>query len=74
MAAAVVRAVHSSPRAPLSLISAKVIFCALARVAIVDMKTRAALRGIRVVASIPRIGLYGPAVTQESLVTVRLLR
>jgi hypothetical protein len=34
----------------------------------VDMKTRTALKGIRVVAPIPRIGLYGPAVTQESLV------
>ena len=34
----------------------------------VDMNTRAALKGIRVVAPIPRIGLYGPAVTQESLV------
>ena len=34
----------------------------------VDMKTGAALKGIRVVAPIPGIGLYGPAVTQESLV------
>jgi hypothetical protein len=34
----------------------------------VDMKTGAALKGIRVVAPIPRIGLYSPAVTQESLV------
>ena len=34
----------------------------------VDMKTGAALKGIRVVAPIPGIGLYGPAVTQKSLV------
>ena len=58
----------SSPRAPLSRISAKVTLCGLARVAMVDVKTGAALKGIRVVAPIPRIGLYGPAVTQESLV------
>jgi hypothetical protein len=49
----------SSPRAPLSRISAKVTLCGLARVAMVDVKTGAALKGIRVVAPIPRIGLYG---------------
>ena len=33
----------------------------------VDMKTGAALKGIRVVAPIPGIGLYGQAVTQDPL-------
>jgi hypothetical protein len=32
-----------------------VIFCGLARAAMVDMKTGAALKGIRVVAPIPRM-------------------